>query len=72
MNKGYFEHVRCLIDNKIPPLLEASPHPPTQLAACLFDMITRPLHLVTTSQSNSAEFRSVSDKFGKDGVGELI
>jgi hypothetical protein len=52
--------------------LEASPHPPTQLAACLFDMITRPLHLVTTSQSNSAEFRSVSDKFGKDGVGELI
>lgn len=56
VNRGYFEQVRCLIDNKIPPLLEASPHPPTQLAACLFDMITRPLQLVTTSQSNSSEF----------------
>jgi hypothetical protein len=72
VNRGYFEQVRCLIDNKIPPLLEASPHPPTQLAACLFDMITRPLQLVTTAQSNSPEFRLVSDIFGKklgEGVG---
>jgi len=65
VNRGYFEQVRCLIDNKIPPLLEASPRPPTQLAACIFDMITRPLQLVTTSQSNSLEFRLVSDIFAK-------
>jgi len=72
VNRGYFEQVRCLIDNKIPPLLEASPRPPTQLAACLFDMITRPLQLVTTAQSNSLEFRLVSDIFGKKwGVVDL-
>lgn len=65
VNKGYFEQVRCLVDNKVPPLLEASSHPPTPLAACLFDMITRPLQLVITSPTNSSEFRSVSDKIYK-------
>ncbi|XP_069702572.1 ubiquitin-protein ligase E3C isoform X1 [Periplaneta americana] len=54
VNKGYFEHVRCLVDNKVPPLLEASAHPPTPLAACLFDMITRPLQLVISSPVNSS------------------
>lgn len=37
------------------------------MAAYLFDMITRPLQLVTTSQSNSLDFRLVSDVFGKKG-----
>jgi hypothetical protein len=62
VKKGYFEQVRCLVDNKVPPLLEASSHPPTPLAACLFDMITRPLQLVSTSSASSSEFRSVSDE----------
>nr|CAD7573251.1 unnamed protein product [Timema californicum] len=47
VHKGYFQQVRCLLDNKVPPLLEPSPTPPTPLASCLFDMITRPVNLVT-------------------------
>nr|CAD7445175.1 unnamed protein product [Timema bartmani] len=48
VHKGYFQQVRCLLDNKVPPLLEPSPTPPTPLASCLFDMITRPVNLVTS------------------------
>nr|CAD7395950.1 unnamed protein product [Timema poppensis] len=47
VHKGYFQQVRILLDNKVPPLLEPSPTPPTPLASCLFDMITRPVNLVT-------------------------
>jgi hypothetical protein len=60
VTKGYFGQVRCLVDNKIPPLLEASSRPPTPLAACLFDMVTRPLQLVVTSPTSNSEFRLVS------------
>ncbi|KAJ9576987.1 hypothetical protein L9F63_006424 [Diploptera punctata] len=52
LNNGYFEDVRCLIDNKVPPLLEASSQPPTPMAACLFDMVTRPLQLISSSTVN--------------------
>nr|CAD7431264.1 unnamed protein product [Timema monikensis] len=47
VHKGYFQQVRCLLDNKVPPLLEPSPTPPTPLASCLFDMIICPVNLVT-------------------------
>ncbi|PSN48070.1 hypothetical protein C0J52_03451 [Blattella germanica] len=61
INNGYFQDVRCLIDNKIPPLLEASSQPPTPMAACLFEMITRPLQLVSSSSktANNSEFSGI-------------
>ncbi|KAK7793688.1 hypothetical protein R5R35_013163 [Gryllus longicercus] len=54
MRKDYFKQVRFLLDNKLPPLLEVSPSPPTPLAGCLFEMLTRPLQLV--SQSKNRDF----------------
>lgn len=44
---GYMQYVRELLDSKTPPLLESSTNPPTPLVACLFDMLVRPLQLVS-------------------------
>lgn len=49
--KDYFYQIRFLLDNKLPPLLEASPNPPTPLAGCLFEMLNRPLQLISMSKN---------------------
>ena len=46
VKNGYFNQVRRLLENKVPPMLESSSTAPTLMAACLFDMIERPLSLV--------------------------
>ncbi|KZC14784.1 Ubiquitin-protein ligase E3C [Dufourea novaeangliae] len=43
----YFDQLRKLIDEKIPPMLEASSVPVTPLSKCLVDMIKRPLDLIS-------------------------
>lgn len=55
VRRGYFRRVRSLVDDRTPPLHGPSPVPPTQLASCLLDLITRPLHVVWRAGSN--EFR---------------
>lgn len=52
VKKGYMQHVRELLDSKTPPLLESSSNPPTPLAACLLDMLVRPLQLVSLSSDH--------------------
>ncbi|XP_024942049.1 ubiquitin-protein ligase E3C [Cephus cinctus] len=49
----YFEQLRKLIDLKVPPMLDASPVPPTPMAKCLLDMIKRPLNLVHRLEYNN-------------------
>lgn len=42
----YFGQLRKLIDEKIPPMLEATSVAPTPISKCLVDMIKRPLDLI--------------------------
>uniref|UniRef100_A0A1B6EYS1 Ubiquitin-protein ligase E3C n=1 Tax=Cuerna arida TaxID=1464854 RepID=A0A1B6EYS1_9HEMI len=57
VSQGYFGHIRYLLDSTCPPLLSATPSPPTQLAECLYDLITRPLHLINLTQDT--EYRQL-------------
>lgn len=43
---SYFEQLRKLLDKKVPPMVEATPIPPTEISKCLLDMIKRPLDLI--------------------------
>lgn len=43
----YFDQLRKLIDEKVPPMLEPSSVPATPLSKCLVDMIKRPLDLIS-------------------------
>lgn len=49
---GYFRQVRRLVDSRTPPVMGPSSSPPTQLAACLFELIARPLNVVTRVPDN--------------------
>ncbi|XP_076671002.1 ubiquitin-protein ligase E3C [Andrena cerasifolii] len=42
----YFEQLRKLIDEKIPPMLEPTSVAPTPISKCLVDMIKQPLELI--------------------------
>lgn len=53
VSKGYMHYVRLLLDSKTPPLLESSANPPTPLVACLFDMLVRPLQLVSLTPDHN-------------------
>ncbi|XP_071445333.1 ubiquitin-protein ligase E3C [Hetaerina americana] len=48
IRKGYFEQLRWLIEQRTPPLMGVSPRPPTHLAACLVDLLARPLLLLSS------------------------
>ncbi|XP_031835473.1 ubiquitin-protein ligase E3C isoform X2 [Nomia melanderi] len=43
----YFDQLRKLIDEKVPPMLEPSSVPATPLSKCLVDMLKRPLDLIS-------------------------
>ncbi|XP_015521284.1 ubiquitin-protein ligase E3C [Neodiprion lecontei] len=59
----YFVQLRRLIDEKVPPLLEATPVPPTPMAACLLDMIKRPLGLIHTMEENNKFSITILEEF---------
>ncbi|XP_067007893.2 ubiquitin-protein ligase E3C [Anabrus simplex] len=52
IRRHYFQHIRYILDQKTPPMLEASSNPPTPLTGYVFEMITRPLHLVSNTSNN--------------------
>lgn len=43
---NYFEQLRKLLDEKVPPMLEVTSVAPTPISKCLLDMIKRPLDLI--------------------------
>lgn len=49
---NYFEQLRKLLDEKVPPMLEATPVAPTQISKCLLDMVKRPLNLISHLDHN--------------------
>lgn len=49
----YFEKFRDLVEQRVPPMLEPSAHPPTAFAASLIDFIQRPLKLVFSNCDHS-------------------
>ncbi|XP_012278709.1 ubiquitin-protein ligase E3C [Orussus abietinus] len=50
---GYFQQIKCLVDEKVPPMLESTSVPPTPLAKCLLDMMKQPLDLIHRMDCNS-------------------
>lgn len=59
----YFAQLRKLIDEKVPPLLEPTPIPPTPMSACLLDMLRRPLGLISTSEENDESSVAILEEF---------
>lgn len=55
IHRRYFECLRTLCDSRIPPLIEATPKPPTPIAEIILDLISRPLKLLNQTDQN---FRS--------------
>ncbi|EFN77772.1 ubiquitin-protein ligase E3C isoform X1 [Harpegnathos saltator] len=49
---NYFEQLRKLLDEKVPPMLEVSSVAPTPISKCLLDMIKRPLDLISYLDRN--------------------
>ncbi|KAG7205243.1 hypothetical protein KM043_018323 [Ampulex compressa] len=43
----YFEHLRKLIDEKVPPMFGPTSVPPTPISKCFLDMIKQPLDLIS-------------------------
>lgn len=56
VKNGYFDQVKKLLEDKVPPMLEATSNPPTTMAKCLFDMIERPLSLVNRLDNYNDDF----------------
>ena len=54
----YFDHVKQLINAKIPPNMDPSPTPPTPMAKWFLEMIQRPLSIVNRLE-NVNEFSSL-------------
>jgi len=44
---NYFEQLRKLLDEKVPPMAEATSVAPTPISKCLLDMIKRPVDLIS-------------------------
>lgn len=59
----YFVQLRKLLDEKIPPLMEVTPVPPTPMAACLLDMLKRPLGLIHTMEENNESSVMILEEF---------
>lgn len=59
----YFVQLRKLLDEKIPPLLEVTSVPPTPMAACLLDMLKRPLGLIHGMENNNKESLVILEEF---------
>ncbi|XP_054278815.1 ubiquitin-protein ligase E3C-like [Macrosteles quadrilineatus] len=65
IRKGYLAHMRFLLEATCPPLLDVTPTPPTPLAQCIYDLITRPMYLV--HQTTDYEYRHlVMEHVAKD------
>ncbi|KAI5708771.1 hypothetical protein M8J76_002918 [Diaphorina citri] len=52
----YYEHLRVLIDAKVPPLLEATAVPPTPLSQCLFQLIITPFSMIEMSSTHDPQY----------------
>jgi len=49
---NYFEQLRKLLDEKVPPMVEATSVAPTPISKCLLDMIKRPVDLISYIHHN--------------------
>ncbi|CAG0899585.1 unnamed protein product [Darwinula stevensoni] len=53
IKRGYYTDLRRLLDQRVPPVIDASPNPPTPLADCIYDLMVRPLALIKDSAIDS-------------------
>ncbi|KAK2578758.1 hypothetical protein KPH14_012282 [Odynerus spinipes] len=63
---GYFEQLRTLIDEKVPPMLQSSSIAPTPISKCLLDMVKRPLQLVSCLEQRNAQHVLILQEFCKN------
>lgn len=59
----YLQHLKHMIEEKIPPMVEPSAVPPTPIAKCIMDMIKRPLKLVHHLDNSAETSKRTSDEF---------
>lgn len=67
--KGYFHHLRELVNKRVPSSIEPSPHPPTPFAAAAKDLFLKPLLLqdkYTTSLASENSRQLVYSTFITD------
>ncbi|XP_074640383.1 ubiquitin-protein ligase E3C-like [Tubulanus polymorphus] len=65
VEKGYFQVMRKLLENRVPSSLESSPIPPTPVAGAILDFIKKPL-LVVKAMTNHPANNLILCQFCKD------
>ncbi|XP_070563134.1 ubiquitin-protein ligase E3C-like [Ptychodera flava] len=58
IDKGYFQSIRILLDERVPSSIEMSPNPPTPIAATALELVLRPIKL-TDQLKNNIELRNI-------------
>ncbi|KAF7386370.1 hypothetical protein HZH68_013502 [Vespula germanica] len=62
----YFEQLRTLIDEKVPPMLQSSSVAPTPISKCLLNMLLRPLQLVFYLEQKNGHYVLILQEFCKN------
>ncbi|XP_047364383.1 ubiquitin-protein ligase E3C [Vespa velutina] len=68
----YFEQLRTLIDEKVPPMLQSSSNAPTPISKCLLNMLLRPLQLVSFLEQRNGHYILILQEFCKNILSQKL